>query len=473
MSDEREHQANSLDHPTRESPLSDLSPEDVLAIKGEQSKLKSWLHDSLAEIKDRFDTLVRQETQSSLYGLDTSTLQDYADGLDEQSRNVVKEYAQRVFDCTAERYCSLSVTKNKSSGHFLDWLENTVLPWTLTTTPGKATRWKAEAEEFLRRSRLPYWEGELYQRLSQSLRPTSSPAPEPEPNEKAFSVPISGGRMTLPRLRPTVRDHLKQVKREFDEALESCVSKSIAECKGPPPLSVENSEGVIVCKMLTGLHHDCDRTVKAGDLAPIIKKRDYQKERWEVVGDGDLFVKCFRPQVIRLVREHLKAYREALPDREPFCNALDQVKQNLLIEHFGAFYFSQAVQSEFDEWEESAWEGGHSPDLKPPEHSRGVSPRRKAPEVLGLVGESGKKESEAKSVPSVGRKLSKRNQDLFDRIGKDHFQIQTNSEIAKRFFKGELKRHFKSPEAFRSALNRVRVTLGLPSSSSVKKSGQV
>ncbi len=76
--------------------------------------------------------------------------------------------------------------------------------------------------------------------------------------------------MTLPRLRPTVRDHLKQVKREFDEALKSCVSKSIAECKGPPPLSVENSEGVIVCKMLAALHHDCDRTIKPGDLAPII-----------------------------------------------------------------------------------------------------------------------------------------------------------------------------------------------------------
>ena len=161
MTDGGEHQSNSSVLPTGESLLADLPLEDLLAVKGEQSKLNAWLLDSLAEIRSRFDTLVRHETQSSFYGLDNSTLQDYADGLDEQSRNVVKEYAQRVFDCTAERYCSLSVTKNKSSGHFLDWLETTVLPWTLTTTPGKATRWKPEAEEFLRRSRLPYWEGEL------------------------------------------------------------------------------------------------------------------------------------------------------------------------------------------------------------------------------------------------------------------------------------------------------------------------
>ena len=361
MTDGGEHQSNSSVLPTGESLLADLPLEDLLAVKGEQSKLNAWLLDSLAEIRSRFDTLVRHETQSSFYGLDNSTLQDYADGLDEQSRNVVKEYAQRVFDCTAERYCSLSVTKNKSSGHFLDWLETTVLPWTLTTTPGKATRWKPEAEEFLRRSRLPYWEGELYQRLSQSLRANSSLALEPEPNEKTSSVPSLGGSMTLPRLRPTVRDHLKQVKREFDEALESCVSKSIAECKGPPPLSVENSEGVLVCKMLAGIHHECDRTFEPGDLAPISTEH-YQRERWEIVGDGDLFVRCFRPQVIRLAREHLKAYQEALPDRESFCNSLDEIRQHLL-KHFGVRYFSQDLQAEFDEWEESAWEGETRPGL--------------------------------------------------------------------------------------------------------------
>ena len=184
---------------------------------------------------------------------------------------------------------------------------------------------------------------------------------EPEPNEKTSSVPSLGGSMTLPRLRPTVRDHLKQVKREFDEALESCVSKSIAECKGPPPLSVENSEGVLVCKMLAGIHHECDRTFEPGDLAPISTEH-YQRERWEIVGDGDLFVRCFRPQVIRLAREHLKAYQEALPDRESFCNSLDEIRQHLL-KHFGVRYFSQDLQAEFDEWEESAWEGETRPGL--------------------------------------------------------------------------------------------------------------
>lgn len=94
MTDGGEHQSNSSVLPTGESLLPDLPLEDLLAVKGEQSKLNAWLLDSLAEIRSRFDTLVRQETQSSFYGLDNSTLQDYADGLDEQSRNVVKEYAQ-------------------------------------------------------------------------------------------------------------------------------------------------------------------------------------------------------------------------------------------------------------------------------------------------------------------------------------------------------------------------------------------
>ena len=161
--------------------------------------------------------------------------------------------------------------------------------------------------------------------------------------------------MTLPRLRPTVREHLKHVEHEFEKALELCVKKAIEECNGPPTLSVENSEGLIVCKMLAGGHADAKKTFGAGDVAPILR-RDYQEGRWEAVGDGDLFVQCFRPHVIRLIREHLAAYREALPDRQSFCNSLDEIERHLLAEHFGVRYFTGDLQSGLDEWEEQAWQ---------------------------------------------------------------------------------------------------------------------
>ena len=142
--------------------------------------------------------------------------------------------------------------------------------------------------------------------------------------------------------------------------------------------------------MLRGTHHDAQRNLKSGDLAPIDKKH-YQKERWEVVGDGDLFVRCFRPQVIRLVREHLKAYREALPDRDAFCNALDEIRQHLLTEHFGVRYFSQDLQSVLDEWEESAWK---------------VCPV-KAGMFSGRQSHRGKSQSPVAWVASVWRKRSR------------------------------------------------------------------
>ena len=81
--------------------------------------------------------------------------------------------------------------------------------------------------------------------------------------------------------------------------------------------------------------------------------------------------------------------------------------------------------------------------------------------------------TQLKSVSNIERQLSKRDQDLFDRIGKHRFEILSNDQMARQFFKGERKKQFKTREAFRSALNRIRRTRDLPSSASVKKSGQV
>jgi len=200
--------------------------------------------------------------------------------------------------------------------------------------------------------------------------------------------------MTLPRLRPTVRDHLKQLAQEFKKALETCTCAAIKDCKGTPTLSVQNSEELFVGKLLTrGFGHG-RKTFSPGDVAPIAK-RDYKEGHWEIVGDGDLFVECFRPHVIRLIREHLKAYREMLPDRESFCNSLDEIKRHLESEYFGAWYFSRDLQSEIDEWEERAWEGETRPEMKQlpsADDAQMVAASRK-PETAGPRKRTGRKQN--------------------------------------------------------------------------------
>jgi len=200
--------------------------------------------------------------------------------------------------------------------------------------------------------------------------------------------------MTLPRLRPTVRDHLKQLAQEFEKALETCTCAAIKDCKGTPTLSVQNSEELFVGKLLAGTFGHGSKLFRPGDVAPIAK-RDYKEQRWEIVGDGDLFVECFRPHVIRLIREHLKAYREMLPDRESFCNSLDEIKRHLESEYFGAWYFSRDLQSEIDEWEERAWEGETRPEMEQlpsADDAQMVAASRK-PETAGPRKRTGRKQN--------------------------------------------------------------------------------
>ena len=193
--------------------------------------------------------------------------------------------------------------------------------------------------------------------------------------------------------------------------------------------------------MLRGTHHDAQRNLKSGDLAPIDKKH-YQKERWEVVGDGDLFVRCFRPQVIRLVREHLKAYREALPDRDAFCNALDEIRQHLLTEHFGVRYFSQDLQSVLDEWEESAWKGEPQPGLEVAEHSRSASRSTGEPAPRKSPGRPTTISIEQKRLALAAKKEGKTNKEcaqiLYDIRYPTQQQVKNVTSILRHFKKTQL-----------------------------------